>query len=59
MSKVSDLHKKWSRDSDYQKAFDELKPEFDLARSLIEACRKHATLIRKAWPPAQGITGAK
>ena len=37
MSKVSDLHKKWSRDSDYRKAFDELKPEFDLARSLIEA----------------------
>ncbi len=37
MSKVSDLHKKWSRDSDYQKAFDELKPEFDLARSLIKA----------------------
>ena len=37
MSKVSDLHKKWSLDSDYRKAFDELKPEFDLARSLIEA----------------------
>ena len=37
MSKVGDLHKKWSRDSDYRKAFDELKPEFDLARSLIEA----------------------
>ena len=37
MSKVSDLHKKWSRESDYRKAFDELKPEFDLARSLIEA----------------------
>ena len=39
MSKVSDLHKKWNRDSDYRKAFDELKPEFDLARSLIEARR--------------------
>lgn len=37
MSKVIDLHKKWSRDSDYRKAFDQLKPEFDLARSLIEA----------------------
>ena len=37
MSKVIDLHKKWSLDSDYRKAFDELKPEFDLARSLIEA----------------------
>ena len=37
MSKVVDLHKKWNRDADYRKAFDELKPEFALARSLIEA----------------------
>ena len=36
MSNIIDLHKKWHRDSDYRKAFDELKPEFDLARSLIE-----------------------
>lgn len=59
MSKVRDLHKKWSRDSDYRKIFDELKPEFDLACSRIEVCRRHVTLMRKAWPPAQGITGAK
>ncbi len=59
MSNIIDLHKKWSRDSDYRKAFDELKPEFDLARSLIETRRRHATLMRKAWSPAQGITGAK
>ena len=37
MSTIKKLHKKWSRDSDYRKAFDELKPEFDLARSLLEA----------------------
>ena len=37
MSKVSDLHKKWSRDPDYRAAYDELGPEFELARSLIEA----------------------
>jgi len=37
MSKVSDLHKKWSRDPEYRAAYDELGPEFDLARSLIEA----------------------
>ena len=37
MSKVSDLHKKWSRDPEYRVAYDELGPEFDLARSLIEA----------------------
>lgn len=36
MSKVSDLHKKWSRDLDYRKAFDERKPEFDLARFLYK-----------------------
>lgn len=37
MSKVGDLHKKWSRDSEYRAAYDELGSEFDLARSLIEA----------------------
>lgn len=37
MSKISDLHKKWSRDPEYRAAYDELGPEFDLARSLIEA----------------------
>ena len=33
MSKVVDLHKKWSRDADYRKDFDELKSEFALAAS--------------------------
>ena len=37
MSKVSDLHKKWGRDPDYQAAYEALQPEFELARSLIEA----------------------
>ena len=37
MSKASDLHKKWSRDPDYRAAYEELGPEFELARSLIEA----------------------
>ena len=37
MSQVSDLHEKWSRDPDYLEAYDELGPEFALARSLIEA----------------------
>lgn len=37
MSKVRDLHKNWSRDADYREAYDELGPEFELARSLIEA----------------------
>ena len=45
MSKVSDLHKKWSRDPEYRAAYDELGPEFDLARSLIEA--RQEQLARK------------
>ena len=37
MNKVTDLHKKWSEDPEYRKAYDQLGPEFDLSRSLIEA----------------------
>ena len=37
MRKVSDLHKKWSQDPEYRAAYQELGPEFDLARVLIEA----------------------
>ena len=37
MSKLADLHEKWSREPDYREAYDELGPEFELARSLIEA----------------------
>ena len=37
MSKVRDLHEKWSRAADYQAAYDELGPEFELARALVAA----------------------
>ena len=37
MSKVVDLHKEWSEDPKYRKAYDRLGPEFEIARSLIEA----------------------
>ncbi len=37
MSKVRDLHRKWSRDADYRAAYDELEPEFELSRALITA----------------------
>ena len=37
MSKVTDLHKKWSEDPEYRKAYDRLGPEFERYRSLIEA----------------------
>ena len=37
MSKVTDLHEKWSRDPDYRAAYEKLGPEFEFAYSLIEA----------------------
>ena len=37
MTKVRDLHAKWRLDPEYRKAYDELGPEFELARALIEA----------------------
>ena len=37
MSKVADLHKKWSEDPEDRKAYDGLGPEFEISRSLIEA----------------------
>ena len=36
MSKVKDLHRKWSRDTEYRAAYDEQGPEFELTRALIE-----------------------
>ena len=37
MSNVRDLHRKWSRNPDYRKAYGDLDFEFTFARSLIEA----------------------
>ena len=37
MTKVRDLHLKWKQDPEYREAYDELGPEFELARVLIEA----------------------
>ena len=37
MTKISDLHRRWSKDADYKGAFDALGEEFDLARTLIAA----------------------
>ena len=36
MTKISNLHKKWSRNPDYQAAYYELGQEFELARMLVE-----------------------
>jgi ribosome-binding protein aMBF1 (putative translation factor) len=37
MTKVNDLHKKWIKKKDYRKAYEELAPEFALARAVIHA----------------------
>ncbi len=37
MSKISDLHEKWSEDPEYRTSYDELGPEFDFGRSLAQA----------------------
>ena len=36
MSKVADLHKKWSENPEYRKAFDRIGPEFEISRFLME-----------------------
>ncbi len=37
MTKVKDLHRRWSKDDNYTTAYDALDEEFQLARALIEA----------------------
>jgi transcriptional regulator with XRE-family HTH domain len=37
MTKISELHRRWSKDRDYKDAYDALGEGFDLARALIEA----------------------
>ena len=37
MSKVKDLHRKWMKSKNYRKAYEELAPEFELARAVIDA----------------------
>jgi len=37
MTKLKDLHRRWSKDADYNGAYDALGEEFQLASALIEA----------------------
>jgi ribosome-binding protein aMBF1 (putative translation factor) len=37
MTKIKDLHRRWSKGDDYKAAYDALDEEFQLARVLIEA----------------------
>ena len=51
MTKISDLHRRWTRDANYKDAYDALGEEFDLARALIEvrtaAALSQAELARR------------
>jgi transcriptional regulator with XRE-family HTH domain len=37
MTKISELHRRWSKTAEYKHVYDALEEEFDLARTLIEA----------------------
>ena len=37
MTKIADLHKQWQKNPDYQKAYEELNTEFELASAIISA----------------------
>lgn len=37
MTKIRELHRRWSNEPGYKGAYDALEEEFDLARTLIEA----------------------
>ena len=37
MSTLAELHERWSRDADYREAYEQLGPEYEVARALIEA----------------------
>ena len=37
MPNIKQLHERWSVDPDYREHYDALRPEFELARALIEA----------------------
>ena len=37
MTKVNDLHRKWMKKKEYCQAYEELAPEFALARAVIDA----------------------
>ena len=56
VSKVSDLHERWSKDPDYRAAFDELGSEFDLTRAMIEAVTVGCPI--QAQPVARMKAGA-
>ncbi len=50
MTRVSEMHKQWSKDPKYRKTYDALQQEFALAGGVIES-RKRAGLTRQPLAP--------
>lgn len=46
MTKITDLHQKWQKNPDYQEAYRNLAPEFELASAII-AARTHVGMTQK------------
>jgi Gp49-like protein DUF891 len=48
MTKIRELHRRWSKDADYKDAYSTLGEEFDLAHALIEARLRRACRSRSS-----------
>ncbi len=55
MTRISELHKRWSKDPKFRKSYDALQEEFALARAVIEA-RKSAGLTQQQLARKMGTT---
>ena len=55
MTKLSELHERWSQDPEYRAAYEALGPEFELAESLIRA-RAQARLSQADVAARMGTT---
>lgn len=55
MTRISELHRRWMDEPEYREAYENLGPEFDLARSLI-AARAQARLSQADLAARMGTT---
>jgi hypothetical protein len=55
MTKVKDLHQKWMKSAEYRKAYEALKPEFELARA--RATRPERAVRETSGTSRGGPTG--
>lgn len=54
MTDVRMLHRRWSKEASYRKAYEAMRPEFELARELI-AARTRAKLSQTALAERMGV----